>query len=163
MSAADDRLQHALGLAFGYLSRRERTVSELRAQLERKDVDAATAKAAIEVLLEDRYLDDARYARVFAEDKRELEGWGTDRIRRTLLQRGIAPELADQLLSDLGAEVELERALSLLKRRFAAPPVDRHDRDRALGFLVRKGYDGELALDALTAYARELREHSGRS
>jgi regulatory protein len=52
-------------------------------------------------------------------------------------------------------EDELARALKLLESRFAAPPRSRRDRDRALGVLVRKGYQPEIALDALAAYARE--------
>ena len=33
-------------------------------------------------LLEFGYLDDARYARVFTQDKRTLEAWGNERIAR---------------------------------------------------------------------------------
>ncbi len=44
--------------------------------------------------------------------------------------------------------------MALLRRRFPDPPQDRRDRNRALGMLVRKGYDTELALDALSAHAR---------
>ena len=33
-------------------------------------------------------------------------------------------------------------------------PADRRERERALGVLLRKGYESELALDALSAYAR---------
>ena len=33
-------------------------------------------------------------------------------------------------------------------------PHDRRERDRALGVMLRKGYDPELALDALAAYVR---------
>ena len=51
-------------------------------------------------------------------------------------------------------ESELDRALALLRRRFPSPPRDRRERDRALGVLIRKGYDSELALDALAAHAR---------
>ena len=50
----------------------------------------------------------------------------------------------------------MERALELLRRRFPAPAGDRRERDRALGVLVRKGYDVDLALDAIAAHAREM-------
>jgi regulatory protein len=53
-----------------------------------------------------------------------------------------------------GPQSELDRALGLLRRRFPDPPQDRRDRNRALGMLLRKGYESELALDALAAYAR---------
>jgi regulatory protein len=42
----------------------------------------------------------------------------------------------------------------VLRQRFPSPPRDRRERERALGILLRKGYDIELALDALAAYDR---------
>jgi regulatory protein len=155
VSSSDERLQRALERAHRYLDRRERTVGEVRAHLERHETDTAAIQAAIEVLVDTGSLDDGRYARLFAQDKRELEQWGADRIRRTLAERGIERELIEAAVSAQGSESELEQALELLRRRFPAPPRDRRDRDRALGVLLRKGYDSELALDALSAYTRD--------
>ena len=104
-------------------------------------------------------------------DKRELERWGAERIRRGLSARGIDRAIAEQTLAatpdavDLanldspraehcdGRGGELARALELLRRRFPDPPQERRDRNRALGMLLRKGYEQELAIDALNAHA----------
>ncbi len=146
-------------LAFRYLGRRERTVSEMREHLLGQELTAAAVDEVIEELSEQGYLDDARYARAFAQDKRELGQWGSERIKRALVSRGVDRELIDATLADHldgGAEGggELGRALALLRRRFPGPPRDRRERERALGVLLRKGYDPELALDALSGYAR---------
>jgi regulatory protein len=158
-ASAEERLQKALALAFAYLNRRERTVGEMERYLERKGIGDETATAALRLLLQDRYLDDSRYALMYVHDKRELEGWGSDRIRRELSGRGLERELIDEALirdeAERGdGETELDRALALLRRRFPSPPVQRRDRDRALGMLIRKGFDGDLAVDALSAHAR---------
>ena len=150
----------ALALAYAYLNRRERTTSEVRGHLCGKGFDDATVDAALTELVEEGTLDDTRFARLFTADKRELERWGTDRIRRTLLQRGLDPETVSAALQEDDGDqrhsfaAELGRAVELLRRRFPSPPDNRRDRDRALGMLVRKGYELELALDALAAYAR---------
>ncbi|MCA1696275.1 MAG: RecX family transcriptional regulator [Actinobacteria bacterium] len=149
---AQERLQRALELAYRYLNRRERTEAEVRQRLERDDLGSATVEAAISTLNEQGYLDDSRFARLFTEDKRQLEQWGSDRIRRSLRQRGIDPELIETALGEPTARSELEQALELLRRRFSQPPADRRERDRALGVLLRKGYEMELALAALAAY-----------
>jgi regulatory protein len=150
-----DRLQRALELGYGYLNRCDRTAAEMRRKLQIGGIDPPTVDEAIGVLIDQGMLDDARFVRLFAEDKRELEQWGSERIRRTLLERGIDRELIDETLDAEPAESELDRALALLRRRFAVAPRDRRERDRALGVMLRKGYDTELALDALAAYARD--------
>lgn len=96
---------------------------------------------------------------MFVHDKRELAGWGSERIRRELRARGLDRDLIETALErhqhEFAAdETELDRALSLLRGRFPTPPRDRRERDRALGALIRKGFDSELAVDALAAYAR---------
>jgi regulatory protein len=150
----------ALELAYRYLNRRERTVAEVRQHLTGREITPADAEDAIQELVEHGALDDARFARLFVQDKRTLEHWGTDRIRRGLEARGIERERSEGALAD-GSDEEseragepagdLDRALTLLRRRFAAPPRERRERDRALGVLLRKGYEYELALDAIRA------------
>jgi regulatory protein len=154
----DERLQRALELSFAYLNRRERTTTELRSQLARKGIGDATIDAAVERLTQDGYVDDLRFALMFVHDKRELEGWGSERIRRDLATRGVGSDLVETALDRherewAGEETELDRALTLLRRRFPAPPRERRERDRALGMLIRKGFESELALDALAVYA----------
>jgi regulatory protein len=152
-----DGLQHALGIAYSHLNRRDRTVEEMRRHLERAAVGKSDLEQAIATLVGGGYLDDARFARLFAEDKRTLEHWGRDRIERALLSRGVDRELVRAAVEGETPESELDRALALLRRRFPAAPDNRRDRDRALGVLLRKGYDSELALDALAAHARDAK------
>jgi regulatory protein len=159
--AREQALQKALALSYALINRRERTIAEVRSQLERKGVSEIDAEATVETLIEQHLLDDERFVRLFVADKRELEQWGVERIRRDLSARGIDRALAEQTLAaasaaadDDGRGGELARALELLRRRFPDPPQDRRDRDRALGALLRKGYEHELAIDAIDMYAR---------
>jgi regulatory protein len=135
------------------LSTRERTVAELRACLENKRVDPADIDAAVEELAAAGLLDDARYARRFAEDKRELQRWGSERIERDLRKRGIAPELIETVLGSTERSTELESAVTLLRARFG-PPRDDRERDRAWRLLVRRGYEAELAYEAVRELSR---------
>lgn len=141
-----------LELAYRYLNRRERTVAEVRRHLIGREVEPAEADAAIEELVEQGMLDDARFARLFVEDKRRLERWGSGRIRRGLDAHGLDREVIDVALSEAPAHDELSEALELLRRRFPALPSERRERERALGVLVRKGYEYELALDAIRTH-----------
>ena len=148
----------AIDLAYTAVARRDLTVVELRARLERKHVPPEAIDDAVAELEETGFLDDARYARQFAEDKRELEQWGTDRIAQDLRRRGIAPQLIDAAVSTHDRDSELRTALLLLKQRYPDPPRDDRDRDRAWQMLVRRGYTPEIAYDAIRAYERAARE-----
>lgn len=147
--------ERALELAFGHLGRRDRTETELRRHLAGKDVGEAEADAAIAEVARMGYLDDARYARTFAADRRNLDGWGSERIERRLLALGVDPEHIASALGDRDCTGELDAALELLRRRFRdAVPASERERERALGMLVRKGYELELAYDAVRAFER---------
>lgn len=153
-----DGLHSALTLAYRYLNRRDRTETEVRAHLEGKGIGAGEVEQAIATLRDQGYVDDARYARLLAEDKRNLEGWGSERIRRTLSARGIDRELIEDALAGGEQETmtEIDRAVAVLSRRFPAPPRERRERDRALAMLLRKGYDVDLALDALARHGQDV-------
>jgi regulatory protein len=153
-TTAEERVQYALDLSYRYLGRRDRTVLEVRRHLEAKRVDPATMDAAVAELGEQGYLDDARYAQRFTEDRRALDAWGNDRIERKLRMVGIAPDLIADALAAHDAGSELDAAVALLARRYGSPPTDDRGRERALGLLARKGYELELAYDAVRVFAR---------
>lgn len=145
--------QRALDLAYKALNLRERTVCELRAFLEGKRVEPDAIDAAVVELEQARLLDDAAYARRFAEDKRALERWGAERIERELSRRGIALDLVEAAIAQQDRDGELDSALALLAEKVREPPADDRARDRAWRMLVRKGYAPELAYDAVRAHA----------
>jgi len=148
------RLQHALDLAYRYLGKRDRTQAEVRRQLAAHGVEDETAiEEAVGTLVRQGYLDDARYARVYAEDRRALDGWGPERIERKLLAAGVDPELVQAAICTRDSVGELEAAIAVLRRRVRETPTSERERERALGMLVRKGYDLELAYDAVRAFS----------
>ena len=136
------------------LSTRDRTVSEIRSYLERKRVEPNAIDTAVAELSEAGLIDDERYARRFAEDKRDLQRWGSERIERDLFRRGVPHEIVQAALGATERSTELENAVALLQERFGSPRDDR-ERDRAWRLLVRRGYDHELAYEAVRELERE--------
>jgi regulatory protein len=147
------RLEHARTLAWRALNRRERTVAELAGHLAAKRVEPSAIETVVGELVEQGYLDDEAYARRFAEDRRRLDDWGAERIERRLRSLGIDHALIAAAIGEQDHAGELEAAQELLARRFPEPPATPRELERALGFLVRKGYALELAHDALRRHA----------
>jgi regulatory protein len=144
-----EALDDALGRCYALLARREHSTAELRGRLERAGVDEATIDAAIAIVAEQGYLDDERYARLLAEDRRSIDGWGAERIRVRLERAGIARELIDATLAPFTAASELDAACALLDARLRAVPSTNPERQRAYALLVRQGFDSDLAYDAV--------------
>jgi len=117
-------------------------------------VEPAAIDGALAELGRLGYLDDARYAQRFAEDRRRLDAWGAERIGRRLVALGVPPEVAAAAIGTNDDHDELAAAVDLLRRRIGRPPETDRDRERALGLLARRGYELELAYDAVRAFVR---------
>ena len=142
-----------LRVAYAAVRRRERSRAEVREWLERRgfgDEEVASALDRLEAMGE---LDDARFARLYAEDKRELSDWGPERIREALLARGVPLEGVEAALDADSQDRQLERARELLERKGGDLESD-VARGRALGFLTRRGYEYEVAYEAVRRHGR---------
>jgi regulatory protein len=159
---AEERLQHALTVAYRHLSKRDRTVSEVRAHLEKREIDETSIAGALKELTDFGYVDDERYATRFVEDKRRLEGWGHLRIEQGLRKTGIPREVADRALAEdplRGDEDEL--AVEALEQRLGGRALeDDRARQKALRLLATKGYALDTSYAAVRAYERRCAERA---
>ncbi len=147
MDGRERERQDALVAAVGALRRRERTVAEMHAWLAERAIPEDLVDDVISDLVEVGELDDDRFAHAFAADKRELSGWGSARIEAALVDRGLERSLAEAASRE-DRDEQLERAAALVLARHGVPG-DEPARAKALSFLTRRGYDYELAYDAI--------------
>jgi regulatory protein len=153
-----DPRQRAFERALKSISVRERTSAEVEAFLQRRGYDGDVIADVVRSLREEGLVDDAGYARRFAEDRRLLDRWGNERIARDLERRGIDRELVEQALAGYGRDDELAVAIELLDRRFPMPFDGDRERDKAWRMLVRRGYEPELAYSAVRRHEQGLRD-----
>ena len=113
---------------------------------------AMSVEDVISRLEESLVLDDERFALEFARDKRNISGWGRSRIGTVLAERGISRDLIELAIEGDG-EVESDRARDLITGR-GYRLEEPSDRQRALGFLSRKGFTAEDAYEAVRKAAR---------
>ena len=146
-------MAEAFERALEALAQKERTAAELGAWLAERGFEPAQIADAVERLVAAGALDDEAFARRFAADKRELRGWGPERTREALAGRGLERGLIASAIAEDHPD-QLRRALALLERR-GETPVDEPSRARALGFLARRGYEPELAYEAVRRLERD--------
>ena len=120
-----------------------------RKALKALDGDSAQASRLVDSLVEDRYVDDARYASAFAREKASLQGWGPIKIRFQLRSKGIS----DQVIAAALEEVEPARAADKLERLLANKARtlqgDPQFRLKLIKFGLSRGYEYEAVEEAV--------------
>ncbi len=159
-SPADRRNPDPLGDAREALVRKLRakqlTSREASEALRGLGVAAADREAIVDEFESRGYLDDAALAAYLVTSGSERKGQGRVVISRTLAQRGIPREIADEALSALEDD-DAERALEYARSKI--PGLRRYDEDtavrRLVGQLSRRGYGGSVAMNAARTAWRE--------
>jgi len=120
-----------------------------RKALKALDGDAETAARVLAALVEEKYVDDVRYAGAFAREKAGLQGWGPIKIRFKLRSKGISEDAIAAALE----EVEPGRAADKLERLLAAKARtlegDPQFRLKMLKFGLSRGYEYAAVEEAL--------------
>lgn len=123
--------------------------------LERLRAWGVSGKPAFEIvqrLVDERFIDDERFARAFVRSKVSYSGWGRIKIRQALYQKGIEHELIDRAIDE---EVDLDVYHSNLadalrsKARSMPETLDSDCRAKLLRFAVGRGYEPGLVMDML--------------
>jgi regulatory protein len=136
-----DRTAYVDGLHL--LGRRELSVAQLRERLLDREHDREDVDRAIELLIENKALDDARVAAAYVRTALKIKGRGRLRIQRELQMMGIDKEVAGQALADAFGEVD-ERSLIAAalqkklrgKQKIATPA----EYASVFQFLMRQGF-----------------------
>jgi regulatory protein len=138
--AREEQLNQARNYAFLLLSYKARTVAELEQRLTRKGFPPDIIQATITRLAELKMVDDAGFARQFAEDRIAVGHRGKWRVRGELLKRGIDRQQIDSALKAAPDEVAAAREVAEKYRsrnQRLEPAVFRR---RLYGFLARRGF-----------------------
>ncbi len=146
----------ALEIAVRFLGTRPRTRWELERRLRRATADAAVIEATVERLAELGYLDDAAFARWWAEQRDRHSPRGLRMIQAELREKGVPREVIEEYRAthadperapeDMGLPGdEPARARVALAKHLRGRPVpdDPKARQRLAMFLMRRGFDPE--------------------
>ena len=129
--------------AFDLLARKSWSARELTSRLRRRGAPDGIARAVVAELASRGYVDDASFARFWAESRARGRRVGSRRLRQELLQKGIPRDVAAAAVAAAFEEApEALRCLEAGRRRL--PALLRAGRERAAprlrDYLVRRGY-----------------------
>ena len=147
-----DAHRRAYATSIKLLGARDHSSAELRRKLAERDVEPDAIDAVLVELAEHRYVDDSRYARLYAE-QRASRGHGPRSIESKLAERGLPPSDVAAALDELGADWA-ERAEAALVAKFGDDRIaDPEPRVRAkiARFLQGRGFSAGDSMRAVDA------------
>lgn len=143
----------ALNRAASLCASSERCPAEIRTKALGWGLDEAEADRLVARLIDEHFIDEARYARAFARDKYRFQHWGRTKIRYALLTKGIAERhLAEALDEVADADDYLDGCVALLRQRMRdmPQPLAPNDRARLYRFAAQRGYEAGIISRALS-------------
>ena len=88
-----------------YCAYQERCVKDVSDKLKTFDILEQDKAKILEYLLDNRFVNDERFAKSFVMGKVNQSGWGLNKIRFHLMRKGIDKELIDEALGQTDEEV----------------------------------------------------------
>ena len=121
-----------------------------RKALKALEGDAEAAARIVASLLEDRFVDDRRYAAAFAREKSSLQGWGAVKIRFLLRGKGISDEIIDEALQEVDPQKAASKLDKLAADKYRLLQGDPQCRLKLLKALLSRGYGYDEVEAAVT-------------
>lgn len=117
--------------------------------------DADEAGRIMDRLVEEKYIDDLRYASAFARDKSSIAGWGTTKIRYMLAAKGIDRETIAAALQEVDEGKASDRLEKLLSAKVRSLKDDPQCRMKLLRFALGRGYQYDEAAEVIDRLLNE--------
>ncbi len=123
---------------------RERCPKEVRTKLTELGMRGPDAAQIFEVLRDDGFFNEERFALAFASGKFRMNHWGRVRIRMELKMRDIDPALIAQALDAIDEGEYLRVLQQLLDKKRRQYEGDPQSREKTAAALIRTGFEPEL-------------------
>ena len=117
--------------------------------------DADEAGRIMDRLVEEKYIDDLRYASAFARDKSSIAGWGATKIRYMRAAKGIDRETIAAALQEVDEGKASDRLEKLLSAKVRSLKDDPQCRMKLLRFALGRGYQYDEAAEVIDRLLNE--------
>lgn len=136
--------EEALSRLESLCSRSEQCEYELNQKLYRWGLNVNERKEIISSLEENRYLDNARYARSYANDKARFSSWGPIKIRTELMRRHISSSLITEALKSVDQEIWKEGIMKCARTKARSLDLTEDNfhekRQKLFRYLLTRGF-----------------------
>ena len=143
----------ALDKALTYITATQKTEKQIRDYLQKKGYVQAVIEYVIEKMRGYNFLNDRGYAQDYVQEVSVKKGGKL--IKQELKKRGVSDDAIDEALSTLSTEDQTQTALQILQKYLRYKEKDQAALQKAFRYLLGKGFEYEIAKDALSLLGAE--------
>ena len=149
---ADEALQSLMRLA----ARAERSSGDALRLMRTWGVAEGDRQRVLQTLIEQRFIDDRRYAEAYTREKSRLAGWGGRKIATQLRTKGIDAAIIADVLSSWDEDRQAAHLADKLRRKRATTKAatEYELRGKLLRYALSLGYDYDMAIEAVDKLLR---------
>ncbi len=144
--------EQALQKARHYCGYQERTHAEVKEKLYGYGLRKDEVESLLAQLIEEDYLNEARFASAFAGGKFRMKQWGRVKIKYELKQKKISEYNIKKALKEIDEEDYQKMFNKLFKEKFSSLSHEKNmftKKRKVLDYLLQKGFEREMIMQKL--------------
>lgn len=145
-------IERAKSRAINYISGKLKTKYEVRLKLKENGFTEEVIDEVLDILEKEEYLNDKIYCEIFIEDKKKLNGYGKNKIKSLLIQKGISKNIFEDFLDEFEYDEEFDNALKMgiRKLNLLSNEEDKFKKkQKIINYLAYRGFGFDVINDVL--------------
>ena len=132
-----------------YCSYQDRCTQEVRTKLATFDISDSDKEKIMQVIVDEGFIDDERYASTFVRSKMHLKKWGVKKIKMALQMKGISDEIIQNALSEIDPEIYREELIKMVKAKKINESDPYKRKAKLAQYAMQKGYEATLVWEVV--------------
>ena len=135
--------QEALQKLSALCARAEHSSGEMLEKMRRWQLPKDARERVLDRLIDEKFVDDERFARLFVREKIRFDRWGRRKIEQALYQKGVASDISRRVLDEVDDEAYVAELKKLIaaKRRSVQAESDYEMRAKLTKYALGRGFD----------------------
>ena len=152
--------EQALATLMHLCARAEKSTGDARRLMRGWGVDGRAQEEVLRKLIEQRFIDDVRFAEAFVREKVNLSGWGAYKIRAALARKGIDRSTIERTIAEMDPAQNAERLQMQLARKMrSVKAASAYElKTKLMRYGLSLGFDFESVSDAVGAMIKNMED-----
>ena len=145
-------IERAKSRAINYISGKLKTKYEVRLKLKENGFAEDVIDEVLDILEKEEYLNDKIYCEIFIEDKKKINGYGKNKIKSLLIQKGISKNIFEDFLNEFEYDEEFDNALKMGIKKLELLSNEEDNfkkKQKIINYLTYRGFGFDVINDVL--------------